>query len=238
MMPKIHGRANQRYVSQSLLDFYEGGDLFSLCLFFLLGKQSRIMTEGVALKSSVFVAPWLRPVCVVLKRASVSHREEEYPALFQLHITQPPCWATGSRYACWDKLLHNWELLNWASLLQFPTGTVHPVRCCSGMCQGRGLSSCRFVRGSSRGWANPALLPPRLGPLPRRSTLFIWPPQTGGHTCAGHCDLLLCGAVCPRGWCAPDNLPLAGVTFTAFGSLVIYMFVPFLRKRCAWKHLS
>lgn len=81
--PNSVAEANQCYVSQSLLDFYEGGNLFSLCLFLLLGKQARIKMEGVALKSSVFVAPWLHPMCVVLKRASVSHREEEYSAFYK-----------------------------------------------------------------------------------------------------------------------------------------------------------
>lgn len=81
--PNSIAEANQSYVSQSLLDFYEGGNLFSLCLFLLLGKQACIKMEGVALKSSVFVAPWLHPVCVVLKRASVSHREEEYSAFYK-----------------------------------------------------------------------------------------------------------------------------------------------------------
>lgn len=68
--------ANQSYTSQSLSSFFGGGDILLLCLFLLLGKQVRIKMEGVALKSSVFVDPWLHPVCVVLKRASVSHWEE------------------------------------------------------------------------------------------------------------------------------------------------------------------
>lgn len=92
--PNFVAEANQCYVSQSLLDFYEGGDLFSLCLFLLLRKQECIKMEGVALKSSVFVASLATPcVCGTQKGKCVPQGGGIFSvlqmALNQLHIMQP-----------------------------------------------------------------------------------------------------------------------------------------------------
>lgn len=76
MIHKFNCRSELELHQPKPLLFFGGGDILLLCLFLLLGKQVRIKMEGVALKSSVFVDPWLHPVCVVLKRASVSHWEE------------------------------------------------------------------------------------------------------------------------------------------------------------------
>lgn len=109
--PNFIAGANQCYVSQSLLDFYEGGDLFSLCLFLLLGKQACIKMEG-GIKILCLCGPLATPcVCGTQKGKRVPQGGGIFSvlemALNQLHITQPPCWATGSRYSCWDKFIHD-----------------------------------------------------------------------------------------------------------------------------------
>lgn len=114
--PNSVSGANHCYVSQSLWDFYEGGDCFSLCLFFLPGKQACIKPD-LYKKDSIhilcFVPPHLATPCVcgTQKGKGVPQGGGIFSlpqmALNQLHITKPPCRAPGPGYSCWDKFIHD-----------------------------------------------------------------------------------------------------------------------------------
>lgn len=131
----------------------------SLYLFLLLGKQACIKMEGVALKSSVLCDPPGYTLCVWYAKGQVCptgrrNIQRLQMALNLLHITQPPCWGPGSRYSCWDKFIHNCmgscliepHYFNFLLTLCTLWGTAQAC------VRGRGLSSCCYLCGSSRGW--------------------------------------------------------------------------------------
>lgn len=159
--PNFVSGANQCYVSQSLHHFYEGGDLFCLCLFFLLGKQAHIK-PGLYKKDGIHILSLCLPpaaphVCGTQKGKRVPQgggiSSVPQTALNQLHITKPPCRAPGPGYSCWDKFIHGCmgSCLIEAHYLHFLLTLCTPRGAAQASAGGRGWNSCCCSCGRRRG---------------------------------------------------------------------------------------
>lgn len=163
MVPKFCFRSKLVLCQPKPSWFYEGGDLFSLCLFLLLGKQACIKT-GLYKKGwhsyPLFCGhPLATPhVCGTQKGKCVPQGGGIFSvpqmALNQLHITKPPCRAPGPGYSCWDKFIHDCmgSCLIEAHYFHFLLTLCTPWGTAQASARGRGLSSCCCSHGSGRGW--------------------------------------------------------------------------------------
>lgn len=122
---------------------------------FVYASWACIKMEGVALKSSL--CPPGYTLCVWYSkgqacptgRRNIQHSTNGFEPAAHHTTTLLSHWIYVLLLGQVHPRLYG-ELLNWASLLQFPTDTVLPVRCCSGMCRGQGVEQLPFL---TWGWA-------------------------------------------------------------------------------------